>query len=232
MRDSVLTQGGTDMADEKPTNWWATLPGLLTAAAAVITAVTGLLLGLGQLGVFDAGKPITASSPPTDAGSSQSSSPTQPGSPASAPGHPTPGHGTGWEVSLPAERKYRSADVEYEILNAQVRSDVAGKIALIFSVRCTNHGRYDINFWDSTFRLNAAGVSVSPDSGLNDLVAGDSSKSGDVSFTVPADTRDPVLRIKFPQGESTVKVALSPPEAGPVRGRNEPRGDEPASATT
>ncbi len=45
------------MADEKPTSWWATLPGLLTAAAAVITAVTGLLLGLGQLGVFDGGLP-------------------------------------------------------------------------------------------------------------------------------------------------------------------------------
>jgi hypothetical protein len=196
------------MADEKPTNWWATLPGLLTAAAAVITAVTGLLLGLGQLGVFDAGRPITASSPPTDAGSSQPSSPTQP---ASAPGNTTPGNGTGWEVSLPTERKYRSADIEYEILDAHVRPDVAGKITLTFSVRCTNHGRYDINFWDSTFRLNAGGVSVSPDSGLNDLVAGDSSKSGDVSFTVPADTRDPVLRIKFPQGESTIKVALSPP---------------------
>ena len=199
------TRGGNEMAEEKPTNWWATVPGLLTAAAAVITAVTGLLLGLGQLGVFDANMPVTAPSSPIGAGSPES------GSPASASSKPTPGNGTGLAVSLPAERKYRSADVEYEILDAQVRPDVAGKITLTFSVRCSNYGRYDINFWDATFRLNAGGVSVAPDSGLNDLVAGDSSKSGDVSFTVLADTRDAVLRIKFPQGESTVQVALSPP---------------------
>jgi hypothetical protein len=199
------------MADDEPTNWWATLPGLLTAAAAVITAVTGLLLGLGQLGVFDAGKPTTAPSSPAGTGSSQPGSQAQTGSRASAPSNPPPDNGAGWTVSLPAERKYRSADVEYEILDAQVRPDVDGQITLTFSVRCTNHGRYDINFWDSTFRLNAGGVSVSPDSGLNDLVAGDSSKSGDVSFTVPAGTRDPVLRVRFPRGESTVQIALSPP---------------------
>jgi hypothetical protein len=136
---------GTDMADEKPTNWWATLPGLLTAAAAVITAVTGLLLGLGQLGVFDAGKPATVSGPPTGGGNDA----TQHSTPALAPSNPPPGNGTGWTVSLPAERKFRSGDVEYEILNAQARPDVDGKIAVTFKIRCSNYDRYDMNFWDS-----------------------------------------------------------------------------------
>jgi hypothetical protein len=189
------------MADEKPTNWWATLPGLLTAAAAVITAVTGLLLGLGQLGVFDGGRPAaTASGQPSPNSTAPPSGTSQPS-----------GLASGWAVSLPAERKYRSADVEYEILAASVRPDVAGTVALTFSVRCTNHGRYDLNFWDSTFRLNAGGISHSPESGLNELVAGDSSKSGDVRFTVPADTRDSDLRIKFAQGESTMPISISPP---------------------
>ena len=42
------------MADEpnKTTSWWATLPGILTATAAVITAVTGLVAILSQAGVF------------------------------------------------------------------------------------------------------------------------------------------------------------------------------------
>ena len=42
------------MADEpdKTTSWWATLPGILTATAAVITAVTGLVAILSQTGVF------------------------------------------------------------------------------------------------------------------------------------------------------------------------------------
>lgn len=196
------------MADEKPTSWWATLPGLLTAAAAVITAVTGLLLGLGQLGVFDGGRPTasTTGASPTTAGA---------GEPGGAVRPSDAGSGTGnsaeWAVTLPAERKYRAADVEYEILDAVVRPDVAGKVALTVTLRCTNHGRYDINFWDSTFRLNAGGVNHSPDSGLNDLVAGDSSKSGDVRFILPADTRDALLRIKFAEGESTAQLFISPP---------------------
>lgn len=200
------------MADEKPTNWWATLPGLLTAAAAVITAVTGLLLGLGQLGVFDGGSPAATASGSASAGPGQASGTSQPGGPASS-GGPVSGSGSsaGWTVSLPAERRYRSADIDYEVLAASVRPDVAGKVALTFTIRCTNHGRYDINFWDSTFRLTAGGISLSPESWLNELVAGDSSKSGDIRFTLPADTRDPVLRIKFPQGESTVQVSISPP---------------------
>jgi hypothetical protein len=41
----------TDKSGE-PGNWWATLPGILTAAAAVITAVTGLLAILAQNGVL------------------------------------------------------------------------------------------------------------------------------------------------------------------------------------
>jgi hypothetical protein len=195
------------MADEKPTSWWATLPGLLTATAAVITAVTGLLLGLGQLGVFDGGgRPAATSSGPPAAGTSQPAGPAQPG--GTATGAAESG---GWTVDLPAGRRYRAADLEYEILDARVRPDVAGKVALTISVRCTNHGRYDVNFWDSTFRLNAGGVNHSPDSGLNELVAGDSSKAGEVRFTVPADTRAALLRIKFTEGESTAQFSISPP---------------------
>jgi hypothetical protein len=38
--------------DQKPASWWQTLPGMLTAAAAVVTAVGGLVLALSQAGFF------------------------------------------------------------------------------------------------------------------------------------------------------------------------------------
>ncbi|MGH9840943.1 MAG: hypothetical protein ACREEM_19485 [Blastocatellia bacterium] len=42
------------MAEEqKPQGWWQTLPGILTAIAAIITAVTGLIAVLYKTGVFD-----------------------------------------------------------------------------------------------------------------------------------------------------------------------------------
>lgn len=37
---------------QKPRVWWQTIPGILTAIAAIITAVTGLILALHQIGVF------------------------------------------------------------------------------------------------------------------------------------------------------------------------------------
>ncbi len=44
-------------------SWWSTLPGILTATAAVITAATGLLAILAQNGVFgEQNKPIATSS--------------------------------------------------------------------------------------------------------------------------------------------------------------------------
>lgn len=192
------------MSDEKPTNWWATLPGLLTAAAAVITAVTGLLLGLGQIGVFDGGKPAAVAT----GGSPSATVPPASGT-GSASGSGS-GQGAKWTVALPAERSYRSSDVEYQLLEARARADVDGKVALTFSVRCTNHGRYDVNFWDASFRVDAGGVSVAPSSGLDEVVSGDSSKTGDIGFLVPAETRDQVLRIKFPEGDRTVAVTIAP----------------------
>jgi hypothetical protein len=53
------------MADERnKSSWWQTAPGLMTATAAVIAAVTGLIGGLNQVGLLDRVKaPPTATAP-------------------------------------------------------------------------------------------------------------------------------------------------------------------------
>jgi hypothetical protein len=48
------------MNDERSSQgWWSTLPGVLTAAAAAITAVGGLILALNQAGIFHGSTPAT-----------------------------------------------------------------------------------------------------------------------------------------------------------------------------
>ena len=37
---------------QNPLGWWQTLPGILTATATIITAVTGLIVALNQMGLF------------------------------------------------------------------------------------------------------------------------------------------------------------------------------------
>ncbi|MFD1211307.1 hypothetical protein ACFQ36_04545 [Arthrobacter sp. GCM10027362] len=204
-----------DKADGgKPASWWTTLPGLLTAVAAVITAVTGLLVGLSQAGLLGRSgsgpEPAATASPGTTgaAGSAGSSKPG--GSPA--PGNPPTEAAGDWTVAVPdAGRPVRSGEAEYAVLRAQARPDVDGYVAVTFSIKCTNRGRYDMNFWDSTFRLDAGGDSIAPTSGLNELVAAGASKTGDVLFVVPDSTREAVLRIKFPDGRRSLPLTLAPP---------------------
>lgn len=53
------------MGDEpKSKGWWQTLPGILTAIAAIITAVTGLIVALHQAGIFEKPAQTVQVSPP------------------------------------------------------------------------------------------------------------------------------------------------------------------------
>jgi hypothetical protein len=56
--------GGTTMAQGGgSSSWWNTLPGILTAAAAFITALTGLIIGLNHVGVLPVTtKPVATAS--------------------------------------------------------------------------------------------------------------------------------------------------------------------------
>ncbi|MFN0112813.1 MAG: hypothetical protein ACKVZH_28470 [Blastocatellia bacterium] len=47
----------------KPHSWWQTLPGILTAVAAIITASTGLIVALNQAGAFSSTSTTESSTP-------------------------------------------------------------------------------------------------------------------------------------------------------------------------
>ena len=196
------------MAGDKPTTWWMTLPGLLTALAAVITAFTGLLLGLGQIGVFDRpsadssaaiGAQDPAGSAPSGAAAGSSTA-TSTGSSATGP----------YEATLPLGEDLRSGDSAYEILAYETRADSDGNMALSLSVRMRNHGQYDANFWDASFRLTVDDDTFAPSGGLNEIVAADSSKRGTILFVLPDATRAAELKISFADEDRTVPFELRP----------------------
>ncbi|MGH7304729.1 MAG: hypothetical protein ACRELZ_15680 [Candidatus Rokuibacteriota bacterium] len=80
--------------DRKTSEFWTTLPGILTGIAALVTAITGLTLGLLQYGVLGS-KPGEAGKPPTSATAAQGSGTATPGArvpptnPAATPPEPT-----------------------------------------------------------------------------------------------------------------------------------------------
>jgi hypothetical protein len=197
------------MSDEGRTRWWMTLPGLLTALAAVITAVTGLVVGLTQIGVFDrsSSDPSPSVVPQDDAASIPADNPAtlddSPG--AMSAGAPA------YEVTLPLKEKMQSENTTYEILEYEIRPDSDDNLALSLSIRMTNQGKYPANFWDESFRLIAGQDTFAPSGGLNELVAGDSSKVGTILFVVPSTTRTAQLRVKFGADDArTIPFELRP----------------------
>ena len=55
--NTLTTQEVLLADDSKPQHWWQTVPGCLTAVAAIITAMTGLIIALNQISNRDAAKP-------------------------------------------------------------------------------------------------------------------------------------------------------------------------------
>jgi hypothetical protein len=58
-----------------------------------------------------------------------------------------------------------------------------------------NAGRYPANFWSDSYRLFVDEVPRAPTQLLDEVVAGDSAKEGEVVFEVPLDVKDVVLQI-------------------------------------
>ena len=194
---------GVEMVDNpnKPHSWWLTLPGVLTAVAAVITAITGLLVGLNQAGLLSSHN-------------SASTAASAPGAPVTAtPGPNTDGgHAAAsgmYRVVAPLGTPFRGDDVTYTLMSAAAAPDVDGSMRIDLEVKASNEGRYDLNFWDDTFRLHVGDNNYAPVSGLNELVPRNSTNAGKLSFVVPDDTTAAQLTIAFQSGTKSVPVTIS-----------------------
>jgi hypothetical protein len=194
--------------DGKAKGWWHTLPGVITAVTATVTALTGLVVAINQTGWFGARTPASVSRP---APAAVPAGPTASASPAPAPPSGTSAAsppGSRRAVGLPAMRDYRLGDTTFTLLQAEVSPRTSEKDELRLRVRMMNHQGYDTNFWDSSFRLIVDGVPMAPVGGLNEVVAGRSAKDGDVLFVVPRGTPKATLRITHANDGTDVGLDL------------------------
>lgn len=187
--------------------WWQTVPGILTATASVITAVTGLIVALHQIGIFDGEKqkvPRNDTIKPPKVAESPAAPP---------PGAPMPSSTSQvappYPVILPARNEVRVKDFVYKILAGRLDQHAPNKLSLKFEVRMTNNGEYPANFWAASFRLVADGVPRAPENNLNELVDGHSAKEGTVEFVIPDTTTKIGLQIgEVGEGAPTIPIAL------------------------
>jgi len=207
------------MSEEpKSGSWWLTLPGVLTGLAAVITAVTGLAVGLHQISAPSGTEKATPEKPAAVAPQNDSK-PSSASSDATASQPTSSNDARKQSLALPAgtEAKLRgcsSCDEHvYKILSAQLEPYNSEKRALRFTVRFTNNGRLPANFWDASFRLLVDDVPRAPISNLNELVDGQSAKEGEVVFEVPTTENQVVLQISENDDSTKIPFDLTATES-------------------
>lgn len=198
------------MDEPRSTGWWQTLPGILTATAAILTAVGGLIVAFHQAGFFDRASQRTPQlqnetlRPQTVTGST-SATPTIPDTRKSMPNTST----APYSVILPAETEVRAGDAVYKILTARLDHYAPGKLSLRFEVRMVNNGRFPANFWGASFRLLVDGVPRAPDNSLNELVESNSAKEGVVEFVIPDTVKDVGLQVgEVGEGKPALPILL------------------------
>jgi hypothetical protein len=183
--------------------WWQTLPGLLTAAAGIITAVAGLLVAIHQTGFFDRSPhpPTQAQSPSSTADTSRQAGPQM---------APVPGAGEDARaLPLPADTQIRFEQYAYQLLSARVEPYAPGKVSLHLTVRMTNNGAYDANFWAASFRLVVDGSLQAPADNLDELVSSHSTKESDLEFVIPANISTVALQMgDVGEGKPAIPIAL------------------------
>ncbi len=189
-----------DTGEHGSRGWWRTLPGVLTATAALVSAVAGLIVAVNQIWPRSHDESTPASlEPGTVRGGSQ-----EPESSSSA----------AFRAEFPSGVRARVGDALYEIVGTDAQRGNPGQVELAFTIRLTNRAPYDANFWDRTFRLLVDDVPRAPTSGLDEIVAARSAKEGTVTFVVPDDTRHLVLLVGEPERQAVrLPVVLEPRES-------------------
>jgi len=190
------------MSDNRPAapSWWQTIPGILTGVAALITAVTGLLVVFNRTG--NRGEDVRPSTVSESRGTPPASpAASRPAGAAAAAARP---------VALPAINRVSlvGGAAVHTILSAQVEPLDQERRALKFVVRYTNGGRYPANFWSASYRLIVDDVPRAPTNFLDELVEPDSAKEGDVVFELPVGVKDVVLQISSGDEKSRIPLKL------------------------
>ena len=199
---------------EQAKSWWQTLPGLIAAVAGVITALTGLVVALGNTGWFKSPPPQAASKAPVSAEVK-----TQPAQPAPVPVvTPSPtmtassaaASSDSYAIALPVQRDYklRSGSGGYytatlSLLEGKIEPATTEQAEFSLRMRMNNHFGGGVNFWDDWFRLVIDGNPEAPERGLNLMVDGHASKEGSVRFLIPKSLKSAVLRIQYYDGPVT-----------------------------
>jgi hypothetical protein len=189
------------MPDEK--SFWTTVPGIITGLAAIVTAVTGLIVALNGAGFF--GKPAaagkTAAETKPQIQKKMDSLPAKQAEPQPA-------------VNLKAVfsmTRVKIEDHEYTILGSSLEAITPESNALKIKIKYKNNSNYSpATFWNEGFRLAIDGALTPPAGDLSALVERHAELVGAVTFEVPNNAKSLALHILDVGKDIAIPIKLTP----------------------
>jgi hypothetical protein len=190
------------MPDEK--SFWTTVPGIITGLAAIVTAVTGLVVALNGAGLFS--KPAAANHIATQ---------TKPGvknEADSLPGKPA-------EPQKQVEKfkpvfsmtTVKIEDHEYKILGSSLEAITPESNSLAIKIKYKNNSNYSpATFWNEGFRLAIDGALTAPSGDLSELVERHAELVGTVTFEVPNNAKELAFHILDVGKDIAIPIKMAP----------------------
>ena len=162
---------------------------------------------------LSSGRGSSDAPPSTDAAAT--SAPVSAPSTAAAPTALTGAPGAPYTIDIPRVAEAAFGEIVYSLVSGNVAYRESDN-ELRARIRVTNFGRGGLNFWDDSFRLVAGGQTVSPVSGLNTIVGGNSLQYGIIAFRFPRQTRQATLQIISGRNVASIPLDLTPTGRAPV----------------
>jgi len=173
-------------------SWWQTMPGILTAIAAMMTATTGLLIALNQVGCFDKNtknneivsteKNTTGNSQENKIVDANKNTNSRSSENKNFPKNITNPHDVNFEGNV---YKFATTQLNYYSPNSS---------ELKFKIRITSNEN-GVYFSSDFFRLLINDLKLSPETSAAEWMAGFSTKEGEVTFIIPDTTSSVQLMI-------------------------------------
>ena len=190
------------MPDEK--NFWTTVPGIITGLAAIVTAITGLIVALNGAGLFSKSAAANKASTETKQEVKKDAD--------SLPGKQA-------EPQKPVEKfkpvfsmtAVKIEDHEYKILSSSHEAITPESSSLKIKIKYKNNSNYSpATFWNEGFRLAIDGSLTAPSGDLSELVERHAELAGTVTFEVPNNAKDLALHILDVGKDISIPIELVP----------------------
>lgn len=189
------------MPDEK--NFWTTVPGIITGLAAIVTAITGLIVALNGAGLFS--KPAAANKASTETKQEVKKEADSLTGKKEEPQKPVEKFKAVFSMT-----RIKIEDHEYSILGSSLEAITPESNSLTIKIKYKNNSNYSpATFWNEGFRLAIDGSLTAPSGDLSELVQRHAELVGTVTFEVPNSAKDLVFHILDVGKDVAVPIKLA-----------------------